>query len=157
AFCRDGGRPEVISNRERERITPSVVTRHRNGNLLVGRPAINFAKADPQNAIFSVKRLMGRRINDEEVEKARKTVSYRVVASRNGRSDLACVMVGDKEYSPIEVSALILQKIKADAETALGEPVTHAVITVPAYFDDSQREATRQAGGLAGLKVSRII
>src|SRR5262249_41180781 len=81
----------------------------------------------------------------------------RVLASTNGRSDLASVMIGDKEYSPIEVSALILQKIKADAESALGEPVTDGVITVPAYFDDNQRQATRQAGGLAGLKVSLII
>jgi molecular chaperone DnaK len=157
AVAQGGGNPQVVPTRERQRLTPSVVARHfREGTLLVGDHAIRAAQADPVNAIFSIKRLMGRRYSDPEVDKVRQHVSYRVVKA-DGDLDQAYVQIGDKKYSPIEVSALILEKIKADAEAALGEPVTHAVITVPAYFDDNQREATRQAGNLAGFKVKRII
>jgi molecular chaperone DnaK len=157
AVALNGGTPQVVPTRERKRITPSVVARHhREGTLLVGEVAIRAAQADPVNAIFSIKRLMGRRYTDPEVEKVKKHVSYRIVQPDGGR-DQAYVQIGDKSYSPIEVSALILEKIKEDAQTALSVPVTHAVITVPAYFDDNQREATRQAGNLAGFKVKRII
>jgi molecular chaperone DnaK len=147
----------VLVNRERLTLTPSVVARHRDGTLLVGSTAQRMGKTDPQNVIFSIKRLMGRRYKDAEVAKVQKHVSYRIVAPQDGGAGLASVMIGDKRYSPIEVSALILKKVKEDAEEALGATVTHAVITVPAYFDDNQREATRQAGTLAGLKVKRII
>lgn len=157
AVALNGGTPQVVPTRERKRLTPSVVARHhREGTLLVGDLAIRAAQADPVNAIFSIKRLMGRRYSDPEVDKVKKHVSYRIVQPDGGR-DQAYVQIGDKSYSPIEVSALILEKIKEDAQTALSVPVTHAVITVPAYFDDNQREATRQAGNLAGFKVKRII
>ena len=155
--CTVAGVTRVLANRERGTLTPSVVARHKDGSLLVGTTAVRTAKSDPLNVIFSIKRLMGRRYNDKEVEIVQKHVSYRIVPPKDGGTGMAHVMIGDKLYSPIEVSALILEKIKKDAELALGDAVTHAVITVPAYFDDNQREATRQAGGLAGLKVKRII
>ena len=155
--CTVAGVAKVLANRERGTLTPSVVARHKDGSLLVGTTAVRTAKSDPLNVIFSIKRLMGRRYNDKEVEIVQKHVSYRIVPPKDGGTGMAHVMIGDKLYSPIEVSALILEKIKKDAELALGDAVTHAVITVPAYFDDNQREATRQAGGLAGLKVKRII
>src|ERR1017187_5394153 len=157
AYTFPGGKTKVLANREMGTLTPSVVARHKDGSLLVGTTAVRTARTDPQNVIFSIKRLMGRRYHDKEVEAVQRHVSYRIVPPKNGGTDMAHVMIGDKLYSPIEVSALILEKIKKDAELALGELVTHAVITVPAYFDDNQREATRQAGGLAGLKVMRII
>jgi len=153
-YTPNGQNPRVLANRERNALTPSVVARHRDGTLLVGNTAKRAAKADPLNVIFSIKRLMGRRFQDKEVAIVQQHVPYRVVAGPDG---MVCVMIGEKRYSPIEVSALILKKIKEDASAALGQEVTHAVITVPAYFDDTQREATRQAGGLAGLKVKRII
>src|ERR1700722_921956 len=157
AFTGNGCNPRVLVNRERLTVTPSVVARHPDGKLLVGSTAQRLGKTDPQNVIFSIRRLIGRRYQDMEVAVVQKHVSYRIVASQQGNGGMANVMIGDKQYSPIEVSALILRKIKEDAEEALGLSVTHAVITVPAYFDDNQREATRQAGGLAGLKVKRII
>jgi molecular chaperone DnaK len=157
AIVLGAGKPDVIPTQERYRLTPSVVVRdHRDGTILVGHHAINRAQADPVNAIFSIKRLMGRRYTDPEVERVRQHVSYRVLRPDENR-DQAYVQLGEKSYSPIEISALILAKIKADAEAAFSESVTHAVITVPAYFDDNQREATRQAGNLAGFKVKRII
>jgi len=157
AFAQRGANPQVIPTKEKKRLTPSVVARHhREGTLLVGDYAIRTAQADPVNAIFSIKRLMGRRYSDPEVEKVKRHVSYKIVCP-DGARDQAYVTLGEKSYSPIEISALILEKIKSDAEAALGHPVTHAVITVPAYFDDNQREATRQAGCRAGFKVKRII
>jgi molecular chaperone DnaK (HSP70) len=155
AYSADGFNPSVITNADMERITPSVVTLHRD-RLLVGRPAVNRAPADPVNAIFSIKRLMGRRYEDPNVADVRKHVSYRIVLP-DDKTEMAHVRIGERVYSPQEVSAEILAKIKADAERALGEEVTHAVITVPAHFQDNQREATRVAGGLAGLKVKRIL
>jgi molecular chaperone DnaK len=156
AHTTDGRNPIVITTRERGRATPSVVARQVQGDVLVGAPAIRYAMRDPINVVSSIKRLMGRRYDDEEVGLVRQHVNYRIVPA-NGAGSPACVMLGEQRYSPIEISALVLESIKKDAELALGGEVTHAVITVPAYFDDSQREATRQAGGRAGLKVKRII
>lgn len=154
AYSRDGGNPCVIpTTPERERLTPSVVARHREGRLLVGTTAIRTAEGE--NVIFSIKRLMGRRYGDREVKEVMSHVPYRIVPDDG--TGMAHVVIGERSYSPIEVSAMILEKIKADAEAALGQRVTHAVITVPAYFDDNQKVATRQAGGLAGLQVKRII
>lgn len=155
AFTSDGFNPKVITTRDHERLTPSVVTQS-SKSLLVGLLALQQSEGNPENTIYSIKRLMGRRYTDPEVEKIKQHLSYRIVPYSDS-VDLACVMIGDKIYTPMEISALILQSIKAEAEFRLGEKVTHAVITVPAYFDDNQKEATRQAGGMAGLKVSRII
>ncbi len=149
-----GGEPVVIPSAEGERLVPSVVAVNKNGERLVGRVARNQAITNPENTIFSIKRFMGRKYDDPEVQKAVKLVPYQVTKAPNG--DLR-VMLGDKEYSPPEVSAMILSKIKRDAEAYLGEPVTQAVITVPAYFNDAQRNATKDAGKIAGLEVLRII
>jgi molecular chaperone DnaK len=153
------GKPGVIPTPDRQRLTPSVVVwDHSDGRILVGQAALNRAHAGSLNAIFSIKRLMGRRYSDPEVEKVRQHVSYRYTILRPDENrDQAYVQLGEKSYSPIEISALILAKIKADAEGALSQPVTHAVVTVPAYFDDSQREAMRQAGNMAGFQVLRVI
>ncbi len=149
-----GGEPVVIPSAEGERLVPSVVAVNKNGERLVGRVARNQAITNPENTIFSIKRFMGRKYDDPEVQRAIKLVPYQVAKAPNG--DLR-VMLADKEYSPPEVSAMILSKIKRDAEAYLGEPVTQAVITVPAYFNDAQRNATKDAGKIAGLEVMRII
>ncbi len=149
-----GGEPVVIPSAEGERLVPSVVAVNKNGERLVGRVARNQAITNPENTIFSIKRFMGRKFDDPEVQRALKHVPYQVSKAPNG--DLRVYLAG-KEYSPPEVSAMILSKIKRDAEAYLGEPVTQAVITVPAYFNDAQRNATKDAGKIAGLEVLRII
>ncbi|MFN3479427.1 MAG: molecular chaperone DnaK [Thermodesulfovibrionales bacterium] len=149
-----GGEPVVIPNQEGSRTTPSVVAFTEKGERLVGQIAKRQAITNPENTIFSIKRLMGRKFNSPEVEHARKRLPYKIVEAPNGD---AHVEVRGKRYSPPEISAMILQKLKQAAEDYLGEPVTEAVITVPAYFDDSQRQATKDAGKIAGLNVLRII
>ena len=150
-----GGEPTVVPSAEGGRLFPSVVAVNpKTGERMVGQIAKRQAVVNPENTIFSIKRFMGRKYDDVEVERARKLVPYQVTAAPNG--DVR-VWMGDKEYSPPEVSAMILQKIKADAEAYLGEEITQAVITVPAYFNDSQRQATKDAGRIAGLEVLRII
>jgi molecular chaperone DnaK len=154
AAVMQGGEPLVIPSAEGERLVPSVVAVNKNNERLVGRVARNQAIINAQNTIFSIKRFMGRKSDDPEVERTRKRVPYEVDAAPNG--DVR-VKLGEKEYSPPEVSAMILGKIKTDAEAYLGEPITQAVITVPAYFNDAQRNATKDAGKIAGLEVLRII
>ncbi|MDP1545915.1 MAG: molecular chaperone DnaK [Anaerolineales bacterium] len=154
AAVMQGGEPIVIPSAEGERLVPSVVAMNKNGERLVGRVARNQAITNPQNTIFSVKRFMGRKSDDPEVERTRKRVPYAVNGADNG--DVR-VTLGEKEYSAPEVSAMILSKMKADAEAYLGETITQAVITVPAYFNDAQRNATKDAGKIAGLEVLRII
>ena len=150
----EGGQPVVIPNAEGTRTTPSVVAFSRNGERLVGSIAKRQAITNPENTVFSIKRFMGRRLADAEVERARALVPFALEGGPNG--DVRVRLQG-KDYAPPEVSAMILQKLKADAEAYLGEPVTSAVITVPAYFSDSQRQATKDAGEIAGLEVKRII
>jgi molecular chaperone DnaK len=150
----EGGEPIVIPSAEGERLVPSVVAINKNGERLVGRPARNQAVVNPENTIFSIKRFMGRKYDDPEVQRAITRVPYKVSKAPNG--DIR-VVLGGREYSPPEVSAMILAKLKADAEAYLGETVTQAVITVPAYFNDAQRNATKDAGKIAGLEVLRII
>jgi molecular chaperone DnaK len=155
AAVMEGGEPTVIPSAEGNRTFPSIVAVNpKTGERLVGQVAKRQAVINSQNTVFSVKRFMGRKFNDPQVEKARKYVPYEVREAANG--DVRVVM-GDREYSPPEVSAMILQKIKTDAEAYLGQPVTQAVITVPAYFNDSQRQATKDAGKIAGLEVMRIV
>ena len=151
----EGGEPVVIPSSEGSRLFPSVVAVNpKTGERLVGQVAKRQAVMNSQNTIYSVKRFMGRKFNDPEVQKALSYVSYEVKEAPNG--DLRVVMNG-REYSPPEISAMILQKIKTDAEAYLGQTVTQAVITVPAYFNDSQRQATKDAGKIAGLEVMRIV
>ncbi|OQY85928.1 MAG: molecular chaperone DnaK, partial [Anaerolineae bacterium UTCFX5] len=150
----EGGEPTVIPSSEGGRLIPSVVAMNKNGERLVGRVARNQAIMNPDNTIFSVKRFIGRRFQDREVQDAVKRVPYQVSAAPNG--DVR-VKMAEREYSAQEISAMILQKIKADAEAYLGEKIEKAVITVPAYFNDSQRNATKDAGRIAGLEVVRII
>ncbi|HEY2982465.1 MAG TPA: molecular chaperone DnaK [Anaerolineales bacterium] len=154
AAVMQGGEPVVIPSAEGERLVPSVVAVNKNHERLVGRVARNQAITNPQNTVFSIKRFMGRKGDDPEVERTRKRVPYTVSSAPNG--DVRVTLDG-KEYSPPEVSAMILAKIKTDAEAYLGEAVTQAVITVPAYFNDAQRNATKDAGKIAGLEVLRII
>ncbi len=149
-----GGEPVVIPNQEGARTTPSVVAITEKGERLVGQIAKRQSITNPENTIFSIKRLMGRKYNTPEVEHAKKRLPYRIVEASNND---AHVEIRGKNYSPPEISAMILQKLKQAAEDYLGEPVTEAVITVPAYFDDSQRQATKDAGRIAGLNVLRII
>ncbi|HUK43999.1 MAG TPA: molecular chaperone DnaK [Gaiellaceae bacterium] len=148
----EGGEPTVIANAEGGRTTPSVVGFAKDGQRLVGSPARRQQVTNPQNTIFSIKRFMGRKF--DEVSEEMKIVPYEVV---KGPNDDVRVKAGGKEYAPPEISAMILQKLKTDAESYLGEPVTDAVITVPAYFNNAQREATKDAGKIAGLNVLRII
>jgi molecular chaperone DnaK len=150
----EGGEPVVIPCAEGERLVPSVVAVNKNKERLVGRVARNQAVVNPENTVFSIKRFMGRKQTDAEVQRASSRVPYKIAKAPNG--DIRVVLDG-KEYSPPEVSAMILAKLKADAEAYLGEPVTQAVITVPAYFNDAQRNATKDAGKIAGLEVLRII
>ena len=149
-----GGEPVVIPSSEGERLLPSVVAVNKNHERLVGRPARNQAITNSQNTIFSIKRFMGRKYSDAEVQRTLSRVPYEVTKAGNG--DVRVVLDG-KDYSPPEVSAMILAKLKRDAEAYLGEAVTQAVITVPAYFNDAQRNATKDAGRIAGLEVLRII
>jgi molecular chaperone DnaK len=149
-----GSEPVVISSSEGERLVPSVVAINKNHERLVGRVARNQGIVNSQNTIFSIKRFMGRKYEDAEVQRTLPRIPYTALPSENGD---VCVTMDGKEYSPPEVSAMILAKIKRDAEAYLGEPVTQAVITVPAYFNDAQRNATKDAGKIAGLEVLRII
>jgi molecular chaperone DnaK len=150
----EAGEPTVIPSREGERLVPSVVAMNKNHERLTGRPARNQAVVNPENTVYSIKRFMGRKFSDAEVQKAISRVPYKVTEAPNG--DVRVVLEG-REYSPPEISAMILGKLKADAEAYLGEAITQAVITVPAYFNDAQRNATKDAGKIAGLEVMRII
>ncbi len=150
----EGGNPTVIANSEGGRTTPSVVALNDKGERLVGQIARRQAVTNPENTIFAVKRLIGRRYSDPEIEKAKKVLPYKIVEAEN---NAAYVVLGGKPRSPAEISSWILQKMKQTAEDYLGEKVTDAVITVPAYFNDSQRQATKDAGTIAGLNVLRII
>jgi molecular chaperone DnaK len=150
----EGGEPVVIPNAEGARTTPSVVAFTKSGERLVGEVAKRQAITNAENTVFSIKRFMGRKYDDPEVDRDRRLVPFKVVRAANGD---AWVEAGGKQYSPPEISAMILQKLKSDAESYLGETVTEAVITVPAYFNDAQRQATRDAGRIAGLDVKRII
>lgn len=147
------GKPDIITNSEGNRTTPSVVAINKNNERLVGQVARRQQVTNSRNTIYEVKRLIGRRFEDKEVQRDLKLMGYEIIKSGSAVK----VKMGDKEYSPEEISAMILGKLKADAEAFLGEPVTEAVITVPAYFDDSQRQATKDAGKIAGLEVKRII
>ncbi len=149
-----GGEPMVIPTAEGERLLPSVVAVNKSGERIVGRAARNQAVVNPENTIFSIKRFMGRKFDDPEVQRTVSRVPYKVSKAPNG--DVR-VELGGKDYSPAEISAMILAKLKKDAEAYLGETVTQAVITVPAYFNDAQRNATKDAGKIAGLEVLRII
>jgi molecular chaperone DnaK len=149
-----GGEPVVIPSAEGERLVPSVVAVNKNHERIVGRSARNQSIVNPENTIFSIKRLMGRKYGDKETTRTQERVPYKISKAPNG--DVR-VSLDDREYSPPEISAMILSKLKADAEAFLGEPVTQAVITVPAYFNDAQRNATKDAGRIAGLEVLRII
>src|SRR6266849_3389166 len=148
----EGGNPTVIPNQEGSRLTPSVVAFAKDGEVLVGQVAKRPAITNPENTVFSIKRFMGRRY--DEVQQEIKLVPYKVVKASNG--DVR-VEIRGKEYSPPEISAFILRKLKEAAEAYLGGKVIQAVITVPAYFNDSQRQATKDAGRIAGLEVLRII
>jgi molecular chaperone DnaK len=150
----EGGEAKIIENREGARTTPSVVAITKNGERLVGIPARRQQITNPQNTIYAVKRLIGRRFSDAEVQKDKKLLSYEIRESADGGVD---IKMGDKWLKPAEISAMILQKLKQDAEEKLGEEITEAIITCPAYFDDSQRKATKVAGEIAGLKVERVI
>jgi molecular chaperone DnaK len=150
----EAGEPVVISNAEGARLTPSVVAIARNGERMVGQVARRQAVTNPENTVFSVKRFMGRKLSDTLVQRDKDLVPYKLTGAPNG--DVRVIM-GSHEFAPPEVSAMVLQKLKADAEAYLGGPVTQAVITVPAYFNDSQRQATKDAGKIAGLEVLRIV
>ncbi|GIV92303.1 molecular chaperone DnaK [Chloroflexus aurantiacus] len=150
----EGGDVVVIPNAEGSRLTPSVVAITKSGERVVGQVARRQAVTNPENTIFSVKRFIGRKFNEPSVQRDKELVPYQLTAAPNG--DVRVLMAG-REYAPPEISAMVLQKLKADAEAYLGEPVTQAVITVPAYFNDSQRQATKDAGKIAGLEVLRIV
>lgn len=149
----EGGVPKILENAEGARTTPSVVAISKAGERLVGLTAKRQAVTNPENTVFEVKRLIGRHWNDAEVQRDLKVMPFKMVQAGEG----VAIKMGDKEYSPQEVSAMILAKLKADAEARLGEKITEAIITVPAYFNDSQRQATKDAGKIAGLEVKRII
>lgn len=148
------GQPRVLENKEGMRTTPSMVAVGKNGERYVGITAKRQAVTNPANTIFSVKRLIGRRFSDPEVQRDKKLLPYEIREGSNGDVE---IKMGDRWYKPAEISAMILQKLKADAEDKLGEKITDAIITVPAYFDDSQRKATKDAGEIAGLNVKRVI
>ncbi|MBI5231922.1 MAG: Hsp70 family protein, partial [Coriobacteriales bacterium] len=148
----EGGEPPIIINAEGDRTTPSVVAFRKEGERIVGKPAKNQAVTNPEHTIRAIKRFVGRQY--DEVQSELKTVSYKVAKGKDGRVEIE---VEGKMYTPEEISAMVLGKLKADAEKYLGEKVTEAVITVPAYFNDAQRQATKDAGKIAGLDVKRII
>ncbi len=150
----EAGEPTVLENSEGSRLTPSVVAITKSGERLVGQVAKRQSVTNPENTIFSIKRLMGRKYDDPEVQRTIKSVPYKITRAPNGDTQ---VMLAGRAYSPPEISAMILQKLKADAEAKLGEKITQAVLTVPAYFNDTQRQATKDAGKIAGLEVLRII
>lgn len=150
----EGGKPKVIENVEGTRTTPSIVAFAKDGERLIGQPAKRQAVTNPENTIFAVKRLIGRRFDDPMTKKDMELVPYTIVKGTNGD---AWVKAGGEDYSPSQISAYILQKMKETAEAYLGEKVEQAVITVPAYFNDAQRQATKDAGKIAGLEVLRII
>src|SRR5205809_1094316 len=150
----EGRKPKVIENSEGARTTPSTVAFTKDGERLIGQPAKRQAVTNPDNTVFAVKRLIGRRFDDPITKKDTELVPYKIVKGANGD---AWVQAGAKDYSPSQISAFILQKMKETAEAYLGESVTQAVITVPAYFNDAQRQATKDAGQIAGLEVLRII
>jgi len=156
AVIEPGGGCNLIFNSENERLTPSVVA-FRKGEFYIGSPALNVFKLEPQDTIISIKRLMGRSIKDPQVQEMKRRYLYEIVEPSDGTKDSVRVKLGGKEYSPIDISAMILGKLKKDAERVLGAEVTHAVITVPAYFSDKQREATMEAGRRAGLKVMKLL
>ncbi len=149
----EGGQPKVLENKEGNRTTPSIVAMSKTGERLVGQLAKRQAVTNPQNTLYSVKRLIGRRFEDAEVQRDLSLLPFKIVKS----DDKVKIEMQGKEYTPQEISAMVLQKLKSDAEEKLGEKITEAVITVPAYFDDSQRQATKDAGTIAGLNVLRII
>ncbi|MGW8185096.1 MAG: molecular chaperone DnaK [Candidatus Moraniibacteriota bacterium] len=149
-----GGKPEIIENKEGNRTTPSMIAVNKSGERLVGLLAKRQAVTNHENTLFSIKRLIGRNFDDQDVQEDIKLMPYKISKAANGA---ITVKMGDKEYTPREISAMVLQKLKADAEEKLGEKIEEAVITVPAYFDDSQRKETKEAGEIAGLKVRRII
>src|ERR1700684_1822166 len=150
----EGNKPKVIENAEGGRTTPSMVAFAENGEVLVGQPAKRQSITNPENTVFAIKRLIGRRYDDPMTQKDKGMVAYKIVAGPNGD---AWVEVKGKKYSPSQISAFILTKMKETAEAYLGTKVTEAVITVPAYFNDAQRQATKDAGKIAGLEVLRII
>ena len=150
----ESGKPRVIENAEGGRTTPSIVAYTDDGEILVGQSAKRQAVTNPQNTLFAVKRLIGRRFEDDVVQKDIKMVPYQIVKAESGD---AWVQVNEEKMAPPQVSAEVLRKMKKTAEEYLGEAVTEAVITVPAYFNDSQRQATKDAGRIAGLEVKRII
>ncbi|MDY0018983.1 MAG: Hsp70 family protein, partial [Anaerolineae bacterium] len=152
----EGGQVTVIPTAEGGRLLPSIVAFTKNNERLVGVPAKRQSIVNAENTIYSIKRLMGRRADEEEVNVTRGMVSYNIIAGPQGDARVEIPAI-DKSYTPQEISAMILQKLKKDAEAYFGEPVTKAVITVPAYFNDSQRQATKDAGQIAGLEVLRII
>jgi molecular chaperone DnaK len=149
----EAGSPKIVENKEGARTTPSMVAISKSGERLVGLLAKRQGVTNPENTLFSIKRLIGRRFEDGEVQRDVELMPYKIVKANGGVK----IKMGDKEYTPQEISAMILQKLKTDAEAKLGETITEAVITVPAYFDDSQRKATKEAGEIAGLTVKRII
>ncbi len=150
----EGGNPQVIPNQEGARTTPSIVAFTSKGERLVGQIAKRQALTNPNNTVYSVKRLIGRRFDSPEIQNALKVLPYQIIEAENGD---AHIKIEDRVYQPPEISAIVLQKLKAAAEDYLGEPVEEAIITVPAYFNDSQRQATKDAGTIAGLKVQRIL
>lgn len=150
----EGGEPKILENSDGTRTTPSIVALSKVGERIVGISAKRQAVTNPKNTVFGIKRFMGHRFDDKEVQKDKEIVPYEIT---NGGDDGVLITLGDKKYRPEEVSAMILQKIKTDAEAKIGEKITEAVITVPAYFNDSQRKATKDAGKIAGLDVKRII
>src|SRR3990167_4449659 len=149
----EGGQPKVLENKEGNRTTPSIVAMSKSKERLVGQLAKRQAVTNPANTLYPIKRLIGRRFKDKEVKQVTEHMPYKIVAD----GDRVKVKMGDKDYTPPEISAMVLQKLKADAEEKIGDKITQAVITVPAYFDDSQRQATKNAGEIAGLEVLRII